>query len=427
MKKSLSYLITIMRDYGPALAVAIGLTYASIHYRSELKQWFAYHPIHDQSGEADGTHGISTKTMDNDIAYYTCSMHPSVKSQTPGKCPICSMTLLPITHKELNAGQITIDNQRRQLLGIKTGVIEKRAFTKTVRAPGTLVYDETGYTDISLKFSGWIEELFADSTGQQITLGQPLFSIYSPELLTAQEELLNASRLFTQTPHLGEPLLAAAKRRLSLWDVTADQIQGIITNNAPSRHLTYAAPVSGVITEKKIVKGSHIDAGEWLYRVADLSHIWLEANIYEADLPLLQTGQTAQITLPYFPGSTFSGTIAYIYPWMNAATRTGKVRFLLENKDGKLKPEMLATVTISIPLGVKMVVPETAILPTGEAEIVFVDLGEGRFAPRKIKTGIKSQNYYEILEGLEAGEMVVIGGNFLIASESKLKSGVDKW
>lgn len=373
---------------------------------------------------ASGSGGTGGKG-DEGVAYYSCSMHPSVRSSTPGKCPICAMDLVPVTTEEVKTGVINVDAERRQLIGVKTGRVERKPVTATVRAVGKVTYDETRLADIALKIRGWIGEVFADYTGVVVEKGEPLFTIYAPELLSAQEEYVESARRARDGGR--STLLDTAKRRLRLWNLTEPQIVALADSGRPREYVPILSPVTGTVIEKNVVEGSTAEAGMRLYRIADLSNVWIDAEIYESDLPLVRVGQKAEVTLSYLPGERFTGTVSYVYPYLDAPSRTGRIRIEVRNEQGKLKPDMYAAVAIEEALGEQLVVPEDAVIMAGETNLVFVDLGEGKLKPKKITIGRRGPDGYAVLDGLAEGDVVVTSGNFLIASESKLKSGIEKW
>jgi len=371
---------------------------------------------------ATGRKGIELSSATaGDISHYTCSMHPSVKSTAPGSCPICSMDLVAVTKKEMQSGSISMDARRRQLIGVTTGIAEVKQLTQTIRAAGRVTYDETRLTDVTLKFSGWIGKLKADYLGISVTKNQPLFSVYSPELLSAQQEYLETLHRRKST------LLNAARQRLTLWDITSSQITQLEARQRPLEYLPIMSPTTGVIVEKNIVEGSAVKAGQKLFRIADLSNVWIEGEIYEYEIPLVKTGMEVRIVLPDQSGKNLTGKVAYIYPYLEGDTRTAKIRVQIENSEGLLKPNMYAQLYLNVDLGPRLVVPESAVLYAGESRVVFIDLGNGQLQPRKIKTGVRNEDDIEVLDGLEAGDKVVTSGNFLIAAESKLKSGINQW
>ena len=360
------------------------------------------------------------------IAHHTCSMHTSVKSNTPGTCPICSMDLTPVTQEEVRTGTIFVDAQRRQLIGVKTDEVRRQELVQSIRTVGLVTYDETRLVDISLKFRGWIGEISADYTGKFVKAGEPLFTIYSPELLSAQQEYLDARNL-RKNSERGGRLLQASKRHLLLWDIKEEQIEALAKRGEPLEYVPILSPTTGTILQKTIVKGSATQPGALLYRIADLSTLWVEAELYEYELPLVEVGQKVKLSLTYLPAQSFEGEVTFIYPYLNAKTRTGRVRIEVPNPEGRLKPDMYADVAIDVPLGERLVVPEQAVLYAGDTRVVFLDRGEGRLESRRIKVGVKNKDFLEVIDGLKEGDVVVTSGNFLIASESKLKSGLEKW
>lgn len=369
----------------------------------------------------------STGAEQGDISHWTCSMHPSVHLDGPGTCPICAMDVVPVTQEEVETGVIVVDARRRQLIGVKTGLVRRESMTKTIRTIGTVVPAETRLTDVTLKVKAWIGKVTADFTGIFVREGETLFSFYSPEIWSAQEEYLESIRRAQESPTRTNRLVEAAEARLRLWGIGASEIDAIRKQNRPSEYLRYASPATGTVMKKTIVEGSAVEAGELLYRIADLSTLWVEADIYENELPLVEVGQTAEISLSYQPQRAFEGTVSYIYPYLNPKTRTARIRIEVPNPDGSLKPAMYTNVSIRVALGERLVVPESAVIYAGKSRVAFVDLGEGRLEPRKIQTGIRTDGLIEVLEGLREGEIVVTSANFLIAAESKLKSGMDKW
>jgi len=369
---------------------------------------------------------------EGDISHYTCSMHPSVQRQEPGTCPICSMDLVPVTREEVTTGIFTVDAGRRQLIGVRTTAVQRRPVRMKIRALGRVVYDETRLTDVSLKYRGWIGKLEADRTGQQVSKGEPLFDLYSPELYSAQEEYLAAlasqsAAKDTSAPHRSDYLVEAARKRLRLWDLRDWQIDQLASTRSPLEYIPIVSPVSGFVIEKEVVQGAAVEPGRRLYRIAGLDRIWIEADIYESELPLIEVGQQATVSLPYLPGKRFLGRVGFVYPYLEDTTRTGRIRIELANEKLELRPDMFADVELTIDLGERLVVPEEAILYAGPRRLVFLDLGEGRLRPQEIEIGIKSGNEFEVLAGLDEGDVVVSSGNFLIAAESRLKSAEGQW
>jgi Cu(I)/Ag(I) efflux system membrane fusion protein len=310
--------------------------------------------------------------------------------------------------------------------------VERRRLGKTVRAVGRVDYDEKRLVTVSPKIGGWIEELYVDFTGRPVKKGEPLLSLFSPELLAAQEEYLVALRAkaelsksrFPEVAGSGSSLAEAARRRLRLLDITEDQIRSLEKNGQARRTLTLFAPYNGVVVERQAYKGMNVMPGQALFKLADLSVVWVNAEVYEADLPFLRQGQPASVSLSYLPGESLIGTVVYVYPFLDPKTRTVRVRLELPNPEGRLKPEMYAQVQIESDLGQRLVVPEGAIIDTGVRQVVFVARQAGAFERREIKAGIRTEGYVEVLSGLLAGDRVVTSANFLIDSESRFKEAV---
>lgn len=373
----------------------------------------------------DYTHGDAHDP--SEIAYWTCSMHPSVKSSTPGKCPICSMDLVSVTRREVETGVILVDAQRRQLIGVTTALVARRDLVDEIRTVGRVSVDESRLAEVTLRFEAWIGKVLADTTGKEVRKGEPMFTFYSPQLWSLQEEYLEALRRGQGEGSNSSELAKAAEMRLRLWEIDDAQIESLRQRGSAIEYLAMNAPTSGTVLEKHVVSGSAVEAGMPLYRIADLSTVWIEAEIYEQDIPRITKGQKANISLQGVPNGNFEGTVSYVYPYLNAETRTGRVRFEVPNPDGFLKLDMYADLRIELPLGERTTVPEGAVIHAGASHVVFVDLGEGRLEPRRVKVGARTDDYIEIVEGLNEGETVVTSANFLIAAESKLKSGIEKW
>jgi Cu(I)/Ag(I) efflux system membrane fusion protein len=334
--------------------------------------------------------------------------------------------------QEVAPGTVQISPVKQQLIGVKFGTVEMRPLEKVIRTVGRIDYDEKRIVTVSPKIGGWIEDLYVDFTGRFVKQGEPLLTIYSPELVSTQEEYLIALRAkrdlskspFPEVAGSGDSLAESAKRRLKLWDINDDQIKALEESGQAKKTLTLYSPFSGFVLEKAAYKGMNVMPGVALFKLADLSVVWLIADVYEYELPFIRLGQQASVQLSYIPGEIFTGKAIYIYPSLNPETRTAKVRFELPNSHGKLKPEMYANVEIKVHLGQKLTVPEGAIIDTGLRQLAIIDKGNGYFEPREVKVGSKVDNYYEVIKGLKAGERVVTSANFLIDSESKLKEAV---
>jgi Cu(I)/Ag(I) efflux system membrane fusion protein len=334
--------------------------------------------------------------------------------------------------QEVAPGTVQITTERQQLIGVKFGTVEMRPLEKVIRTVGRVDYDEKRIVTVSPKIGGWIEDLFVDFTGRFVKQGDPLLTIYSPELVSTQEEYLIALRAkkslakspFPEVAGSGESLAESAKRRLKLWDISDDQIKTLEETGQSKKTLTLYSPFSGFVLEKTAYKGMNVMPGIALFKLADLSVVWLYADIYEYELPFIRLGQEATIQISYIPGETYRGKAIYIYPSLNPETRTAKVRFEIPNSHERLKPEMYANVEIKVHLGQKLAVPEGAIIDTGLRQLAIIDKGNGYFEPREVTVGSKVEGYYEVIKGLKAGERVVTSANFLIDSESKLKEAM---
>ncbi len=338
--------------------------------------------------------------------------------------------------------EIPLDKQ--QLIGVKTVAASVKPLQKIIRTVGRIEYDERRLATVNTKFEGWIEKLYIDYTGRYVKKGEPLAEIYSPELIATQQEFLNLLK-WSKNGNINPPsppfdkggnggvntnsmlskdaeaIIEAAKQRLRLWDINDAQIKKIEEAGKPIRTLTIFSPASGYVVQKTALQGMRVMPGEKLFDIADLSTVWIVSDIYEYEVHLIKTGQTAKISLSYFPGREFSSTIDYIYPSLAGETRTAKVRFTIANPGGQLKPQMFTNVEVKINLGNKLAVPESAVIDTGIRQIVYVDKGEGYFEPREVMLGVKAEGMVEVLRGIKAGEKVASSGNFLIDSEAQLK------
>lgn len=333
---------------------------------------------------------------------------------------------------ETASGLINVSPERQQLVGIRTAVAEVRPLAKKIRTVGTVTYDETKVAQVFSKVEGWIEKLFVNYTGKLVQRSQPLFTLYSPDLVSTQEEYLLALQAkdalassSLQEIRLGSAsLLDATRRRLSLWDISDEQIEELQKTRKPKTNLAILSPISGFVIKKEAFQGMRVMPDKELYTIADLSTVWVNADIYEFELSQIQVGQKATIALSYFPGRTFTGKVTWIAPVLDENTRTTKVRIEFPNQDFSLKPEMYANVEIDIDAGRKLAVPDEAVLDSGLRKVVFIDKGEGRFEPRELKLGAKFDSYYEVLSGLTAGERILASASFLLDSESRLKEAM---
>jgi RND family efflux transporter MFP subunit len=370
---------------------------------------------------------------------YHCPMHPTYISEQRGECPICGMSLVPFEQEEElieetseveGYASIRVSPKRQQLIGVKTGVVELQSMEKVIRTVGLVDYDEKRIAHIHTKISGWIEDLYVDYTGKLVNRGEDLLTIYSPELVSTQEEYLLAQRSeeklgssqLKEVSRGANRLLDATRRRLLLWDITEDQIDELERTNEPKTKMTLHSPIDGFVLHKGAFEGKHVSPSDELYTIADLSVVWVIADIYEYELPFVHVGQEAKVSLSYLPGEEFIGTVDYIYPYMEEQTRTVKVRLIFNNPEWKLKPKMYANVELKVDLGERLAIPEDAILDTGTRQVVFIYRDDGTFEPREVRLGQQVEDHYVLLEGLNEGDRIMTSANFLIDSESKLKA-----
>lgn len=330
---------------------------------------------------------------------------------------------------------IVIPTNRLQTIGVRVDTVEYRRLDKAIRTVGRVDYDERLLTTISTKVSGWIEKLYIDYTGKFVGNGDALYEIYSPEVVSSEEEYLSAVRGLSRDSSARSEsfqqgvtaLLQSTRDRLRLWDVPDVHIQELESTGLITKTMVIHSPTRGFVMMKNILEGDYIRPGHKLFMIGDLSNVWVYADIYEYEIPLIKLGQPAELTLSYYPGEMFRGKVAFIYPYLEEKTRTIKIRFEFPNPAWKLKPGMYANVNLFVLVSPKgLAVPQDAVLDTGERQIVFVKKGEGVFEPRDVKLGIKAEGFYEVLDGLSPGEVVVTSANFLIDSESRLASAAMK-
>jgi Cu(I)/Ag(I) efflux system membrane fusion protein len=322
---------------------------------------------------------------------------------------------------------------KQQLIGVKTLVVEKRPMETVVRAVGRVDYDEQRIARVNLRISGWVEELFVDYTGQVVGKGQPLLTLYSPDLVASQDEYLLALRArdkvkdspLPDVRQQADQLVEAAHDRLRLWTLTDDQINELARRGKAHTYVTIYSPIRGYVIDKKVLKGMFVEPQTALYTIADLSTVWINAEIYEYEVPFVQRGQSATVTFGSYPGERFHGRVSYIYPYLNKDARTVKIRLALPNPDIRIKPDMYGDVLVTVDRGSKVAIPEEAVLDSGTRTLVFVVRGEGLFEPRAVTLGPKVGSYYEVREGVTEGDRVVTSGNFLIDSESKLMAATN--
>lgn len=394
-------------------------------------QGFDLMPIYGELGAP-----VAAAKKERKVKYWVSPMDPGYVRDKPGKAP-CGMDLVPVYEEEAATaaeGAITISPNVIQSMGVRTAKVEMQPLTRTIRAVSKVMYDERQLAQVNTKIGGWVERLYVKATGDPIRKGQPLLSIYSPELVSTQQEYLLAlknRRTLEKSPFPdlkkgAQRLVEASRRRLMYWDIPASQIAALERTGEVNKTLTLTSPVLGIVTKRMVTEGQMVQPGLPLLEVADLSTVWVEADIYEYELPWIKVGLPAHMTLTYIPGETFHGKVQYIYPYLMGATRTARVRLAFPNPQLKLKPDMFAQVEIKSPLAEPtVVVPAEAILDTGEKQHVFVALGKGQFEPREVKVGMYGEGgLRQILSGLKQGEEVVTSAQFLLDSEARFREAI---
>ena len=379
------------------------------------------HKHADHAVEADGA------------KYYTCGMHPWVMLPKSGDCPVCRMKLVPMDRDKFT-GQVAIDPLVVQNIGVRVAPVISGPLTRHIRTFGTVDYDETTVRDVNIKVPGWIEKLHVDHMGARVEQGDPLFDFYSPDLLETQDDYLrnlgNVIKLTADAAPNAEAKkwLEDTRTKLLYYDITPEQIEALEKRGKSSKAMTILSPHRGVVIAKHANEGMRVDQGMRVYRIADLSKLWVIVTLYEYQLPFIQRGQHAVMTLPYLPGQTFAGKVIYVYPYLDKTTRQVTVRLEVDNSNGLLKPGMFANVVMHNTLAShRTLAPREAIINTGERRVAFVSLDGGRFEPRRVTTGVESTGgMIEIIDGLRPGEMVVTSGQFLIDSEAKFREALAK-
>ncbi len=329
-------------------------------------------------------------------------------------------------------GAFRFDESRLRQIGVRSELPVAEELTTTVRALGRVVLDETTLHDVTIRVAGFVEEIEADALGEPVDAGQVLFRFYSPDAHAAQREyltVLHSQRTArgSSAPDRVDGLVRAAAERLRLWGIAPADVVALANRGAPFETLPVRAPISGYVVEKTIVAGSPVEVGQRAYRIAPLDRVWIEAEVYEAELPRLAVGQPAEVVLPYAADQRFPATIAYVYPDLDPQRRTARIRLEVANPDLSLRPDMYADVFLHQALGPRFTVPASAVLRTGDRSFVFVDLGSGRLQPQRVVTGIESEDRVEIVSGLEPDQRVVVSGTFLVASESRLRAALESW
>ncbi len=412
-------------------AVSLGIAALLLLLWKPLAAWFTGKPMGGGTSESVSSRAAAGPQGDQ-ISHYTCSMHPSVRQERPGSCPICNMDLVPVTRKQAASGEVVITPEQQQLIGVRSSRVETRPVELEVRATGRVAFDETRFAEVTVKYGGYIGRLHVEETGQAVKKGQTLFTLYSPELYAAQQEYLIAlasqrRARETTAPDRADYLVQAARQKLRLWDFSDSQVSALASRGTPAREVAVPSPASGYVVEKDVVEGAAVQPGMRLFRIAALDRVWVEAEVYESELPRVRLGQRATVTLPYLPGPELDGRVRLILPALNPESRTGRVRIELANRSGAggpmLRPDMYADVVLRSEEREALMVPESAVLFTGVRRLVFLDLGDGRFRPKEVQLGARSGDFYEVIAGLRESDLVVTSGNFLVDAEARLRTG----
>jgi Cu(I)/Ag(I) efflux system membrane fusion protein len=397
-------------------------------------------PAHDHAGPK-----AEAKTR------YTCPMHPTIVSDHPGDCPICGMALVKVepggggaaarerrVADEAGGGAgpveglitVNIDPQRQQLIGLRTVEATRGPVGASWRTVGKVAVDETNVHHVNIKVGGFVDTVYVDYVGRPVKRGERLFSIYSPDLLSVQQEYLLALRTRKAlaaggiATGAGDDLVESARERLRLWDIPESELKRLEETGKPTKNLTMYSPMTGVVTKKDIVMGHRLNEGDMPYEITDLSRVWVLADAYETDLARIKLGMTATLSLQAYPNETFKGKVIFIDPILDAKTRTAKVRLEFANPKAQLKPEMFGEVTLQSEKREGLRIPADAVIDSGTKKVVFVALDEGKFQPREVEVGSVNGDYVEIVAGLQVGDLVVSRANFLVDSESRLRASL---
>ena len=410
-------------------------------YRVPIASWVLA-ASQERASEASGGHAghgqmAGSKAAERKVLYWYDAMNPGRHYDKPGKAPD-GMDLVPMyaessgAMSEMPPGTVMISPTKQQLIGVRTDTVKRESVNRTIRAVAQVQIDETKIARIHVKIPGWVDQIYVDFVGKLVRKGQPLFSFYSPDLVSTQQEYLIALRAqkdlgtspFPEVSKGSETLLQAARERLRLWDISDDQLKKLDETGQAIRDITMYSPVDGFVTKREVYEKMYLQPETELYELVDLSTVWVNAEIYEFEVPYVKVGQPATMSLSYFPGRTYTGKVAYIYPTVDPTTRTVKVRLEFSNPDFDLKPDMFAEAQLNISYGTQVFVPQEALLDAGTEQIVFVALGDGYFEPRKVQLGARLDGRIIVLFGVKPGERIVTSGNFLIDSESRLKSAM---
>ena len=418
-----------------ALGAAIGLGIAN---RQEIRTWAGGQNAAavDHNDDAMATAAAMDLPTQRRVLFWYDPMHPAYTSDQPGIAPDCGMNLVPKYADEVEAmqdrppGTVMLSAEKQQLIGVRTTEVRRAPLQRTIRTVGRVEPDETKIAHIHVKVPGWVEKVYVDFVGKLVRKGQPLFTFYSPDLVSTQQEYLIARRgqkrlgesTYQDVARSADSLLRAARDRLRLWDISDEQIQQLEESGQVTRTMTIYSPINGFVTHRNLYEQAYVKPDTELYMLADLSTIWVYADIYEYEVPFVRVGQRATMQLSYFPGKSYAGRVSYIYPTLDSKTRTVRVRLDFRNPGFALKPGMFADVELKINYGTQTLIPSEAVLDSGLRQIVFVAKPGGFFEPREVQLGARLENQYIVLSGVEPGETIVTSGNFLIDSESRLST-----
>jgi multidrug efflux pump subunit AcrA (membrane-fusion protein) len=415
------------------LVVGVAIGAAAVYLYFEETGVMAVKQMGDMEGMAETK---AAPMKDKKIKYWQAPMDPTYIRDDPGKSPM-GMDLVPVYEGDDDSaepGTVSIDPVTSQNIGVRTKKVQKRRLTRVIRAAGRVDYDEKRVHHVNTKIEGWVEKLYVDFTGQEVKKDDYLLEIYSPKLVATQEEYLLAKEYADSVSGgglsedgEGETVLDLTKRRLELWDVPAHQIRELEETGKIKKTIHVHSPAKGIVVNKKVQEGMFVKPGVNLYTIADLSKVWVYADLYEYEFAWIKVGQEASMTLAAYPGEIFSGRVAFINPFMEPKTRTVKVRLEFNNPERKLKPDMFTNVEFSSKRKkASIAIPTEAVLLSGERSIVIVARGEGKFTPREVVIGVEAGGFYEVTEGLSEGEEIVTSAHFLIDSESRLKEAISK-
>jgi len=418
MKKSTREALT-------ALLILAAVAAGGGYYLSQHR----HHPHESGDGHNHEAHGP---------VQYTCPMHPFIIKDKPGACPICGMSLVKkVEGAQASPGetatleQVSLSPTQMVMANVATVEAKAMPLAREINAVGIVQYDQTRQARVTAWVAGRIDKLHVNSVGSYVAKGKPVAEVYSPDLVSAQQEYLLALKSreqFKNSPiqsisQGGEGLVASARQRLKLIGVTDEQIAGLEKAGQPNIRLSVYTPLSGVVIEKIALEGQYVNVGDPLFNIADLSTVWVEVEVYENEFPNIKIGQIVEILSQSYPGIPFRGKVAFIYPFLDPKTRTLKVRVELPNPGLRLKPDMFVNATVKVPLGIVMAVPVAAVMDTGSRQVVWVEVKAGTFEPRDVKVGARQGGYLQIISGLKGGEKVAASGGYLIDSEAQLKGG----